>query len=129
MKLTRSPIIVKGSFEMNRCASLRRREFLTTCAAGTLGLSPALSLAAQLQGGKVHAPERTHFPPKAKNLVVVFLTGGYSHVDTFDPKPKLQQDHGKKVFGRDLRDTTDQPFYLIRSPFKFTPRGKSGLMV
>jgi hypothetical protein len=102
---------------------------LQCCAAGTLGLYPALSLAAQLQGGKVHAPQRTHFPAKARNLVVVFLTGGFSHVDTFDPKPKLQKDHGKKVFGRDLRDTTDQPFYLIRSPFKFTPRGKSGMIV
>src|SRR5437660_11062273 len=104
---------------MNCWSFLPRREFLTGCAAGTLGLYPALSHAAQLQGGKVHVPQRTHFPAKAKNLVVVFLTGGFSHVDTFDSKPKLQKDHGKKVLGRDLRDTTDQPFYLIRSPFKF----------
>jgi hypothetical protein len=108
---------------------MRRRDFLHTCAAGSLGLYPALALAARLQGAQVHAPQRTHFPAKAKNLIVVFLTGGFSHVDTFDPKPKLQTDHGKKVFGRDLRDTKDMPFFLIRSPFKFTPRGKSGLVI
>src|ERR1700724_2505400 len=94
---------------MNHQLSLPRRDFLKCCTAGSLSLYPALSLAAQVHGGKVHAPQRTHFPPKAKNLIVVFLTGGFSHVDTFDPKPKLQTDHGKKVFGRDLRDSTDQP--------------------
>jgi hypothetical protein len=106
-----------------------RREFVTCCAAGTVGLYPALALAAEVHGGRAHAPRRGHFPAKAENLIVLFLTGGVSHVDTFDPKPRLQKDHGKKVLGRDLRDPTDKPYYLIRSPFRFTPRGKSGLMV
>jgi hypothetical protein len=108
---------------------MQRREFLTCCAASGLGLYPALSLAAKLGDGRPLAPQRTHFPPKAKNLIVVFLTGGVSHVDTFDFKPKLQADHGKNVFGRELRDAGDKPFYLIRSPFGFTPRGRCGLMV
>jgi hypothetical protein len=112
-----------------RTPSGHRRDFLKCCAAGTLGLYPALSLAAELHGGRAHGPRRTDFPPKAQNLIVLFLTGGVSHVDTFDPKPRLQKDHGKKILGRDLRDPTDKPYYLIRSPFQFTPRGKSGLMV
>jgi len=109
--------------------ALGRRAFLECCAAGSLGLYPALELAARMNGGHALAPRPTHFPAGAKNLIVIYLTGGFSHVDTFDYKPRLQADHGKKVFGRDLRDTTDKPFYLIRSPFRFTPRGKSGLVV
>jgi hypothetical protein len=106
-----------------------RREFLKCCAAGSLGLYPALSLAAEVHGGHPLAPRPTHFPAKAKNLIVVFLTGGFSHVDTFDRKPRLRQDHGKQVFGKDLRDVNARPFYLIASPFKFTPRGDSGLLI
>jgi Protein of unknown function (DUF1501) len=108
---------------------LDRRDFLKCCLAGSLGLYPALSLAAQLNGGGPLAPRPSHFPAKARNLIFVFLTGGFSHVDTFDYKPKLQKDHGKKVVNRELRDTSDKAFYLIRSPFQFTPRGRSGLMI
>jgi hypothetical protein len=93
------------------------------------GLYPLLSRAAAENGGHPLAPRATHFLPKAKHLIFVFLTGGFSHVDTFDPKPKLKTDHGKTVPGRDLRETADRPYYLIGSPFSFTPQGKSGLMV
>src|SRR5712691_7451546 len=104
---------------------LHRRDFLKCCAAGSLGLYPALSLAAQLNEGHPLAPRPAHVPAKARNLIVVFLTGGFSHVDTFDPKPKLLTDRGKKVSGRDLRETADRPYYLIPSPFQFRPCGKS----
>jgi hypothetical protein len=114
--------------DMSNQSSIRRREFLHCCAGG-LGLYPALALAARIKGAEVLEPERTHLPPRAKQLIFIFLTGGFSHVDTFDPKPRLQKDHGKKVFGRDLRDTSDKPFFLIGSPFKFAPGGKSGLMI
>ncbi len=109
--------------------AIPRRDFLRCCAAGGLGLYPALSLAAEIHQGRALAPCAGNHPAKAKNLIFIFLTGGFSHVDTFDYKPKLQTDHGKKVFGRDLRDTTDKPFFLIRSPFQFTRHGQSGLWV
>ena len=57
------------------------------------------------------------------------MAGGPSHLETFDYKPRLNKDHGKKVLDRELRDETDRPFFLIGSPFQFTPRGQSGLMV
>ncbi|HEV3262929.1 MAG TPA: DUF1501 domain-containing protein [Gemmataceae bacterium] len=114
---------------MSNLHRMGRRGFLTCCASGGLALYPALALAAKLYHGHPLAPRPTHFPARAKNLIVVSLTGGFSHVDTFDYKPRLQADHGKKVFGRDLRDTSDQPFYLIRSPFQFSRRGRSGLTV
>lgn len=106
----------------------QRREFLkATAATGWFGLYPALARAAELNGGHPLAPKPTHFAPKAKNLIVLFLTGGMSHVDTFDPKPKLRTDDGKKVPAFDLRGTNIQP--LMGSPFTFKPCGKSGLMI
>ncbi len=114
---------------MNHPYSLRRREFLKCCTAGSFGLYPLLALAAEVNQGGPLAPKPTHHPAKAKHLIFIFLTGGFSHVDTFDCKPKLQADHGKKVQGRTLRDANDKAFYLIRSPFQFKPYGQSGLVI
>jgi hypothetical protein len=114
---------------MKDAHALSRRSFLQCCTAGSLGLYPALRLAAAAHAGGPLAPRPAHFHPKAKQLIVVFLTGGVSHVDTFDPKPRLRRDHGKKVFARELRDTSDQGFYLIGSPFAASPRGQSGIVL
>ncbi|MCA9092807.1 MAG: DUF1501 domain-containing protein [Planctomycetaceae bacterium] len=106
-----------------------RRTFLKSglaCAAGG-ALYQSLLRAAELGGGHPLAPKPAHYPAKAKNLLMIFLTGGFSHVDTFDYKPQLNKNHGKKVAGINLRGTTPHP--LMGSPFKFTPRGQSGLMI
>lgn len=106
-----------------------RRAFIRRgigCAAGG-ALYQSLLRAAELGGGHPLAPKPAHYPAKAKNLLMIFLTGGFSHVDTFDYKPELNRDHGKKVAGINLRGTNPHP--LMGSPFKFTPRGKSGLMI
>src|SRR5438046_9070068 len=47
------------------------------------------------------APKPPHFPPRAKRVIFLHMSGGVSHVDTFDPKPKLFADHGKK-FGNNF---------------------------
>lgn len=116
---------------MPRRPKLRRREFLQCstvgCAAGSLGLYAKLARAAQILGGHPLAPQPAHFKPKAKQLVVIFLTGGFSHVDTFDPKPRLKVDHGKSVSAVHLRGTATLP--LMASPFDFTRCGESGLMI
>ncbi len=106
-----------------------RRAFLQkgmACAAG-VPLYQSLLRAAELGGGHPLAPKPAHYPAKARNLLMIFLTGGFSHVDTFDYKPQLNKDHGKQVAGINLRGTTPHP--LMGSPFKFTPRGQSGLMI
>jgi hypothetical protein len=113
--------------------ALRRRQFLKRSAAGLaaggMALHPALTLAAELHGGGLLAPRPTHFAPKAQNLIVVFLTGGFSHVDTFDHKPQLSRDDGKSVpaFGLRADETRNQP--LLGSPFRFRRCGASGLMI
>jgi len=109
---------------------LRRRDFLKCsagCAAGSLGLYHSLALAARHNHGHPLAPRPAHFEAKAKNLLFVFLTGGFSHVDTFDPKPKLAADHGKSVSAVHLRGVDKLP--LMGSPFRFTRCGDSSLEI
>ena len=111
---------------MTRDRPVHRRAFLQASAAGLMAY-PALARAVEAQGGGLFAPRRTDFPARAKRLIVVFLTGGFSHVDTFDYKPQLARDSGRVVPSVDLRGTANQP--LLGSPFRFTPRGRSGLMI
>jgi hypothetical protein len=112
--------------------AIRRREFLSRSAAGCAAacggsLYHALARAAELNGGHPLAPRPAHHAARATNLVFIFLTGGFSHVDTFDPKPKLSADSGKTVSAESLRDVTRQP--LLGSPFAFRRAGESGLAI
>lgn len=107
-----------------------RRGFLRGCASAA---AAAGVMRSQYQmaayGGQMQPVIATgpHYPAKAKRLIVIFLTGGFSHVDTFDPKPALLRDKGKVVDGPSLRMTSRVP--LLPSPFRFTPRGESGLPI
>src|SRR4051794_17521310 len=115
---------------MTASVNAARRRFLQCSAAGLaggLGLHPRLSFAAALSDGHPLAPKPGHHPARAKHLIFVFLTGGFSHVDTFDPKPKLKADEGKSVPGPGLRDISAKP--LLGSPFRFARHGKSGLEI
>src|SRR5215212_9556154 len=112
----------RGSFAMaetplNRRSLLRRASAFAM--AGGLGLYRRLSIAAAVNSGHPLAPRPGHFPARAKHLIVFFMTGGFSHLDTFDYKPKLQNDHDKPVGTRKV----------LASPYKFRPRGESGKMV
>ncbi|GAC1467704.1 MAG: DUF1501 domain-containing protein [Isosphaeraceae bacterium] len=104
-------------------APLNRRTLLRRASAfagiGGLGLYRQLSIAAAANAGHPLAPRLGHFPSKAKNLIVFFMTGGFSHLDTFDYKPKLQKDHDKTVGSHKV----------LASPYKFRTRGESGKMV
>ncbi len=104
---------------------LHRRDFLGRSAAaaavGGLGLYQRLALAADINGGHPLAPRPGHFAARARHLIVFFMTGGISQVDTFDFKPKLQQDHDKPMLkGRKK---------MLGSPYKFRPRGECDKMV
>lgn len=90
-------------------------------AASGLGTHAQCTLAAALNDGHPLAPKPGHHLPRAKHLILFFFTGGLSHVDTFDYKPRLQQDHGKIV------KTGGKP--LKASPWKFRPYGECGKMV
>jgi hypothetical protein len=114
------------ALRMDLSPRMARRRFLTCCTAG-LGLYPRLAQAVALHQGGPLAPKSGHFPARAKNLIFVFLSGGFSHVDTFDYKPRLKKDEGKLVTAPGLRETSKSP--LLASPFAFRPCGQSGLMI
>src|SRR5205085_11548662 len=94
-----------------------RRQFLKCSAAAGLGSYPALSWAAEINQGRVLAPTPSHFPAKAKHLIVIFLTGGFSHVDTFDPKPKLPTDHRRTLFDHESPHAHHNAVHLLGTPF------------
>ena len=73
------------------------------------------------------APKQPHFAAKAKHVVHLFMNGGPSHVDTFDPKPALDKNHGQEL-PSNLR-TERKTGHAMRSPFKFQKYGQCGLEV
>src|ERR671912_220667 len=101
-----------------------RREMLRQSALG-FGALAFNSLIAQA------APQaaRTHFAPKAKRVIFLFMKGGPSAIDTFDPKPLLDRDHGKPYPGTRPRVTFARTGNLLKSPWKFKLHGQSGIPV
>lgn len=74
------------------------------------------------------APKQPHFPARAKHVIHLFMNGGPSHVDTFDPKPELNKRHGQNLPNGNLR--TERPTgAAFGSPFKFRKYGQSGIEV
>jgi hypothetical protein len=70
-----------------------------------------------------------HFPAKAKRIIFLFMSGGPSHVDTFDPKPRLARDNGKPLPFEMPKLVRTKTGNLLQSPFTFAKHGQSGLDV
>jgi Protein of unknown function (DUF1501) len=113
---------------------LTRRDLLQRSAAGfgLLGLASLMNdqkLLAQPQAAtNPLAPKPPHFAPKAKRIIHVFMNGGPSQVDTFDPKPSLVRYNGTNPPGSS-RGTERRTGGLMMSPFRFHQCGQSGLPV
>ena len=76
------------------------------------------------------SPKPPHFPAKAKRCVFLFMNGGPSQVDTFDPKPALEKHHGTAYSGGIEVGSNGRPIgRLMKSPFPFTQHGQSGLPI
>ena len=108
---------------MNRRNRTNRRQTIRSLAAGGLLmpglLSEMLSGAATTDPDNPLAPKAPHFAPKAKRVIFLFMTGGVSHVDTFDPKPYLTKHH-------------DQPYkknVFKGTDWEFRRYGQSGIEV
>src|SRR4051812_38952949 len=101
-------------------APLTRRQLL-----GGVGLAGLAAVLHQDARGGAVGP---HFAPKAKRFVHLFMNGGPSQVDTFDPKPLLDKYHGKPLPDANLR-TERKTAGAMRSPFAFKRYGRSGLEV
>lgn len=68
-----------------------------------------------------------HFAPRAKHIIFLFMSGGPSHVDLFDPKPKLSENAGKALPFQKPSLMRTKTGSLLASPFKFSRRGQSGI--
>lgn len=115
--------------------NLTRRELLGRCGMGfgLVGLTTLLADAGEMTAGSPTlpgplAPKSPHFPARAKQVVHLFMNGGPSQVDTFDPKPKLTELHGKPLPTQNLR-TERKTGAAMKSPYKFARYGQSGIEV
>jgi hypothetical protein len=70
-----------------------------------------------------------HHPPRARQVIVLFMDGGPSQVDSFDPKPRLDRDHGKPVPFQTALTQFNNDGTLLRSPWTFQPHGQCGTPV
>ncbi|MDQ6699625.1 MAG: DUF1501 domain-containing protein [Acidobacteriota bacterium] len=109
---------------------MTRRELLTTMGTGfgMAGLANVLNASSMPANSNPLAPKAPHFAPKAKNVIFLFLNGGPSQVDTFDPKPMLDKYDGKPMPAGNLK-TERKTGNLLKSPFTFKKYGQSGIEV
>ncbi|QVL33739.1 DUF1501 domain-containing protein [Telmatocola sphagniphila] len=115
---------------------MSRREALRTTASG-FGLLALNSLLAQTtQAGSDSPPSenplavrKPHFPARAKRIIFLFMHGGPSQVDTFDPKPMLAKYDGKPFPGQKPRVQFAATGNLLKSPWEFKPGGSCGTPV
>ena len=124
-----------------------RREFLFRSGGGISGLALAYlldrdgllstaaaadSCSAPASGVNPYAPKPPHFKPRATAVISLFMGGGWSQVDTFDPKPALSEYAGEPIDGRVKGDVIVRqgfPGPLMPSPFAFKKHGQSGIEI
>ncbi len=117
---------------MLRDFGISRRDMLKSSGTGlgVLGLAGLLADEAKASPASTNplAPKIAHFPAKAKHVIHLFMNGGPSQVDTFDPKPELTKQHGKTPGAAGLK-TERKTGPLYKSPFSFKKYGQSGIEV
>jgi uncharacterized protein DUF1501 len=115
-----------------------RRQLLTRLAGGfgAIGLSTVLAdaglIAAEASSAAANplAPKPPHYAPRARRLIFLFMNGGPSHVDTFDPKPVLNCRSGEPLpESLASKSKRRKKGNLMGSPFAAAPRGQSGIEV
>jgi hypothetical protein len=110
-----------------------RRSILQNAAGGFGYLALSAMMARQKVSASVIenalAARKPHFPARAKRVIFLFMKGGPSQVDTFDPKPLLTRDSGGKYPFAEPRIKFAETGKLLKSPWKFKQYGQSGLPV
>ncbi len=119
---------------MNNPQTLNRRQMLARFANGfgMIGLGSLLADEARANSAASDEPlavKTSHYPAKAKRLIFLFMSGGPSHVDTFDPKPRLDRDNGKPLPFEQPKLVRTKTTNVLKSPFKFKKYGQSGIEV
>ncbi len=113
-------------------SALPRRDLLKSlaCGFGSIALAGLLNESASAAPrDNPLAVKLPHFAPKAKRVIFLFMQGGPSHVDTFDPKPRLDAEDGKSVEFNVARTRKVQARTILKSPWTFKQHGQSGRWV
>ena len=111
-----------------RTLTSRRSAIQSLCGGlGSIGLAGMLT-ERSATAANVARPVGPDFPPKAKHVIILFMTGGPSHLEMFDPKPALLKYAGQRPAAVDLR-TERVTGGLMPSSFAFKKQGKSGIEV
>jgi hypothetical protein len=141
---------MRDSSVIHQSVAQTRRDFLTTSASGLglLGLGSLLSndgllSAVSAQAASADSPRRDtsdqplaprlpHFAPRARSCIFIFMAGAPSHIDLFDPKPKLNELHGQPLPESMLKNVRfafiqKETAVLKGSPRRFRPHGESGM--
>src|SRR5262245_37534809 len=115
---------------------LTRREMLLRCANG-FGAVALTALFTESASGKVlspapaapgpMAPRPPKFRARARSVIFLFMDGGPSQMDTFDPKPRLAREHGRPIQVKVQPTQFNNVGMVMRSPWKFRRYGHSGL--
>lgn len=115
---------------------LSRREMLVQagCGFGLLALSDMLARATESTpnsdiAAHPYAQRAPHHSPRAKRVIFLYMPGGPSHVDLFDPKPRLEIDNGKPLPFEKPKLERAKTGNLLASPWKFSKHGESGIAV
>jgi hypothetical protein len=114
-----------------------RREMLARCANGFGALALAALMGKSGEAGEADvvpeadplAPRPPHFRARATSVIFLFMNGGPSQVDTFDPKPRLDREHGKPIGMKTPLTQFNNVGMVLKSPWPFRPRGQSGIPV
>jgi Protein of unknown function (DUF1501) len=114
--------------------AITRRAMLRASAGGfghlvlsALAARSAMAAASSTPNGAPLTARPPHFLPRAKRIIFLFMWGGPSHVDLFDPKPRLNELAGKPLAGKDVGSKKDQLGQILGSPFRFAQHGQSGI--
>lgn len=120
-------------FHFDRAKSRRAMLQRSGCGFASLALA---ALAAQTSQGVETAelngplaPKAPHFLPRAKRIIFLFMWGGPSHVDLFDPKPLLNQRAGEVLNGSSVGSSNPNLGTLLGTPFRFAQHGQSGVWI
>lgn len=111
-----------------------RRQMLQRCSTGfgAVALTALLDQCARSEQNRLPAGAalaQTHHAMRAKHVIFCFMSGGVSHIDSFDPKPRLKRDHGQPMPVPIERTQFNKNGNIMASPFQFAPGGQSGLEV
>jgi hypothetical protein len=98
-------------------------------ALAALGQARSIGADERGTGGSPLEPRPPHFAPRARSVIFLFMDGGPSQVDTFDPKPRLDREHGRPIAMETPPTQFNNVGSVLKSPWSFRPRGQSGIPV